>query len=199
MLFKLHPFARPPYHLDLQVEFQLCQERGKHILKGQYFLNLDLQHDFNPNSILKLTAPVQSPGLRSDQLWESTCFEFFLAPVKGKHYWEFNLSPDGSWNFYSLKSYRSELREAQEVLTPPVVERKLQAKRGQLQFSLDLTDLIAANPLLLQEFKMACSAVIKWQGEETSYYALQHPQLKPDFHHPEGFVLTFKDNLFHRD
>ena len=32
---------------------------------------------------------------RKDELWQETCFEFFLAIPNLKNYWEFNLAPSG--------------------------------------------------------------------------------------------------------
>jgi len=206
MLFKLYPFSEPPQPLDLQVQMEIFQDQDKSFLRGVFFLESSLSLE----SIEKWESSLNPYGSRCQNLWQSTCFEFFMAstppltspapyPVlENSHYWEFNLSPDGNWNFYFLKDYRCDLQEAVEIQAPPLLHKNLQNHMGQLQFTLNLTSLFEKYPALRFDFKMACSAVIQWKKGGSSYFALKHPKTTPDFHHPEGFVLNYHNQFILR-
>ncbi|HEX2994482.1 MAG TPA: hypothetical protein VHP14_06650, partial [Anaerolineales bacterium] len=49
--------------------------------------------------------PTSACPNRKDELWKTTCFEFFLAVKDQPRYWEFNLSPSGDWNIYHMDAY----------------------------------------------------------------------------------------------
>jgi hypothetical protein len=64
--------------------------------------------------------PSSKASIRADELWRATCFEAFVKNEKSKEYWEFNLSPSGSWNFYHFTSYRDGMSEELRVNKPKV-------------------------------------------------------------------------------
>ena len=123
-------------------------------------------------------------GKRSQRLWEKTCFEYFLRPADPgqSHYWEFNLSPSGDWNIFSLSGYRAELQEEQAIATLPFTTQR-QPHQLQLNSSIDISPL-----LNYQDALIGISTVLIIAGQE-SYWAIAHPAPKPDFHHPDSFVL----------
>ena len=41
------------------------------------------------------------------------------------------------------------------------------------------------------DLKLALTAVVEDGSGRLSYWALRHAPGKPDFHHPDGFVLEF--------
>jgi hypothetical protein len=74
-----------------------------------------------------LPSPSAHPG-RKDELWQTTCFEFFLAAKDQPGYWEFNLAPSGNWNVYRMDAYRGiGFREETSIQRLPFEVRKMPA------------------------------------------------------------------------
>ena len=120
--------------------------------------------------------PAEAPARRADGLWRHTCFEAFVATRDG--YREFNLSPSGQWASYRFDGYREGMRAADEVC---VIERLDRSRNpivleGRIELPADAR-------------RLALSAVIETMDGSTTYWALAHPSDKPDFHHPDSFVL----------
>jgi hypothetical protein len=120
--------------------------------------------------------PEAQPG-RADDLWRHTCFEVFVAADNG--YVEYNLSPTGQWATYRFDSYREGMRPADQTIDVHGLDG------GENYVALEaVIDLPpdATGPIAL-------SAVIEATDGTLSYWALAHPSDKPDFHHPDSFVL----------
>jgi len=131
---------------------------------------------FAPTNRLVLPAP--AIPCRSDGLWRSTCFEFFLHNV-GSEYFEFNFSPSGRWGAYRFSGYREGMQPL-PLDEPPAI----QFRDGKSRFSLSaVVRLPCAIPLSL-----GVSAIIVERAGTKSYWALNHPKGKPDFHHADCFV-----------
>lgn len=113
---------------------------------------------------------------RADDLWRHTCFEAFVATEDG--YVEYNLSPSSQWASYRFDSPRMGMRAADEVAT---VEG--------LDGAWDMVALEARIELPHGAKRLGLSAVIESADGAMSYWALAHPSAKPDFHHPDSFVL----------
>ena len=117
-----------------------------------------------------------APG-RTDDLWRRTCFEVFVRTA-GDGYVEFNLSPSGQWASYRFDGYRSGMAEAGERVEV---------------FGMDGGEALWALEGLIElppgAEALALSAVVKRKDGRISYWALRHPSDKPDFHHPDSFVL----------
>src|SRR5215510_12215673 len=73
-------------------------ERRNNQFSVHYTLTGNLEEIFLPSS-------ATNPS-RNDELWRTTCFEFFIAVKDSPHYWEFNMSPAGDWNVYMMDAYR---------------------------------------------------------------------------------------------
>jgi hypothetical protein len=102
---------------------------------------------------------------RRDDLWKTTCFEFFLAVPDKSEYWEFNMSPSGDWNAYRMDAYRQiGLKE---------------------ETAIDLTPFIKED----QQIQAEITSVIEDKNGHETYWALTHPGIQADFHRREGFVL----------
>jgi len=129
--------------------------------------------DDNPDFI---AWPATAPVGRADALWKHTCFEAFVTTDEG--YREFNLSPSGQWASYRFDKYREGMRPADEVC---VVEG--------LDGGRDYVALEGRIELPIAGRKLALSAVIETIDGAKTYWALAHPSDKPDFHHPESFIL----------
>jgi hypothetical protein len=132
---------------------------------------------------LVIPAPAKEPA-RQWVLWESTCFEFFLAPQPSCHYWEFNLSPAGHWNVFRLEDYRQGLREETAFTTLPCLIQQ-HSDSVRLTLRLDLGPIIPAD----QSLEVGITAVLQHLDGRLSYWALSHPGPQPDFHRREGFVI----------
>lgn len=135
---------------------------------------------------LRIPAP-QSPGA-ADGLWECTCFEAFIAVEGEASYHEFNFSPSGQWAAYVFSDYR--VRSAWTTNQAPLIS--LAKTNGHLLLeaviaAADLPPNIACKP-----FQLGLTAVIEAKEGSRSYWALHHPEARPDFHHRAGFILPFK-------
>ena len=119
---------------------------------------------------------------RADGLWKSTCFEVFLGVPGLESYYEFNFSPSGRWAAYAFDGYRKEMRDLELAVEPHI---EFDPERP-LDLSVDLDLSNTPNVAMLA----GISAVIEEQGGTMSYWALAHPPGdKPDFHHPDCFVI----------
>ena len=128
-----------------------------------------------------LRLPRAGAGGRGDELWRHTCFEAFVRAADGGYY-ELNFAPSTQWAAYRFDGYRSGMAPAE--LPPPRIEAEAGADRYALRIEADVGgfDLSAA-------WRLALSAVIEDAAGRISYWALAHAAGKPDFHHPDSFVL----------
>ena len=132
-----------------------------------------------------LLPPVSGKPGRRDELWKTTCFEFFLAVEAQPGYWEFNLSPSGDWNVYRMDAYRRvNFHEETSILQLPFAF-KADPDQYSLDISLDLSPLIQPGEVL----QMAITAIIQTTEGDESYWALSHPAPQADFHLRESFIL----------
>lgn len=123
----------------------------------------------------------ERPPARTDELWRTTCFEAFVSDGDGG-YVEINLAPSTAWAAYRFDGYRSGMAPA-EVSPPQVV-----ATRAPERFTLTADVKVGG---LSQDRPWLCglTAVVEDGSGGVSYWALAHPGEKPDFHHPDSFVL----------
>lgn len=129
----------------------------------------------------ELVVPPFAGRRRADGLWQTTCFEMFVAGG-AEGYCEFNFSPSEAWAAYDFTGYRAGMCE-REVARPPV---------GGLRGAGDLRLFDVAIPrAALPPFpwRVGLSAVLEEEGGAKSYWALAHPPGKADFHDPACFAL----------
>ena len=129
-----------------------------------------------------LVAPPFAGKGRADELWKSTCFELFLKPLGGKGYCELNLSPSERWNAYDFDGYREGMRER-----PFPREPECTMRQGSSFAIFDAAIPVAGLPAA--DCAMGLAAVIEEEGGTLSYWALAHPEGKPDFHAQACFAL----------
>lgn len=130
----------------------------------------------------EVLIPAMALPVRRDGLWQSTCFEAFIAPADRPDYLELNLAPSGAWNLYRFSACRQGMREVAEA---PIEARELRrtATAFALAACLDLPPDLAAVPL-----EIGVTAVIEDRGGGKSYFALAHTGTRPDFHRRDSFV-----------
>jgi hypothetical protein len=152
----------------------------------------------------RLRIPGRGPGGRRDELWKHTCFEAFIVLDHAAGYFEINLSPSFDWAVYQFSGYRAGMASS-EALGKPRIAMHAEGGRLRLEarFAPDTPDrpvargagalgeLNGASGALagLDGARVALAAVIEAEDGRLSYWALRHPAGKPDFHHPDGFVL----------
>jgi hypothetical protein len=139
--------------------------------------------------LTRLRVPSPCAASRVDRLWRHTCFEAFISAKAKPEYYEFNFAPSGEWAVYAFSSYRDVAPFEDEELAPTITV-------ASSPDSLELDATIQLNRLPKLEpgayLRLALSAVIEEENGSLSYWALEHPPGKPDFHHPDGFALELE-------
>ena len=125
-----------------------------------------------------------------ERLWQHTCFEIFVRRKDLRAYHEFNFSPSGEWAVYAFERYREGAAPGDEELTPRIAVRSTATKLD-LDIALDLRRLSSQHTT--DALVVAISAVIEARDGSLSYWALEHPPGKPDFHHSDAFVLELDE------
>jgi hypothetical protein len=143
----------------------------------QYVLRADMS---------RVRVPSAQPPDRADGLWEHTCFEAFIAGTDSPGYHELNFSPSGRWAIYSFSGYREGMSPT-NVTVPPALDFRRFDDRLELDAAIRLPDLVGQQAG--RTLKLALTAVVEDDGGTLSYWALKQAPGKPDFHHPDGFVL----------
>lgn len=134
-----------------------------------------------------LFVPELSNPSRADELWKHTCFEIFILKAEAPAYVEFNFAPTGQWAAYSFRSRRSGMRNIDQVSETPIGTMSF-GSQFVLKAELDLSK-VEGMPAADAPWKAAISTVIEAADGRKAYWAVQHPEGKPDFHAPEGFVI----------
>jgi hypothetical protein len=170
--FRLIPF---PADTLPKIEITGHIERIENRLSIRYQVHGDAEN---------ILFPEASNPARKDNLWQATCFEFFLAMPGLPEYWEFNMSPSGEWNVYHMDAYRGVgFREEPSFSHLPFEFHKEDACL--LDISIDLTSIIR----LEQTLQIGISAVIRTKNGSETYWALRHPGEHADFHLRDGFLI----------
>lgn len=126
-------------------------------------------------------APPTAPE-RAEGLWQTTCFEAFIATDDGGYY-ELNFSPSTEWAVYRFDGYRSGMRASADLGVPRI---EAQADAGWYE-------LVAHFGAPANATRMALSAVIEDISGTKSYWALVHAAGKPDFHNAASFALDLSE------
>jgi hypothetical protein len=173
--FSLQPFPAPNPPRDLQLTVTITRQAN--VLALRYELS-------DPRGQVVIPPRAKFPS-RKDNLWQTTCFEFFVAARGATPYWEFNLAPSGDWNVYRLESYRAGLREESMFDELPFgINRS--ADSFTLEIEIDWGKIIAPT----QSIELSATAVIEGANGALSYWAIAHRGQKPDFHLRNSFVVT---------
>jgi hypothetical protein len=172
--FELVPFSA--VHTLSEVKIAGSIGRDRNILKIRYSM-------MGPLETVAIPPPTNAPS-RKTELWEETCFEFFLGIQDTSNYWEFNLSPAGHWNIYRFDDYRQGMQEETAFTSLPfTVENTVEGLSLALACNLD--KLVSVD----QRLELAISTVIKTKDQVFGYWALTHPGTQADFHRRDSFTI----------
>lgn len=138
-------------------------------------------------NVKQINLPEKLTPARADGLWHHTCFEAFVRSPDSPTYREFNFSPSRQWAAYRFTGYRHDMAKEAGVADPRI-EMESNDSMVRLSAFLDLSGV----PMLVDReiWELGLSAIIEDGTEGRSFWALAHPAAKPDFHHPESFVLS---------
>jgi hypothetical protein len=134
----------------------------------------------------RVRVPAAGVGGAADALWKHTCFEAFVAAADAPGYHEFNFSPSRDWAIYRFSAYREGMSRAEMGGAPEISLRRSDSGL-ELESAVRLGNL--ADLRDARRLRVAMAAVIEDDLGGLSYWGLQHPPGKPDFHHPNGFAL----------
>jgi len=180
--FSLIPFPDNCPHPEIEITGQI--ER----LDQQLSINFQLTGEIEK---IAITSPDANPSRRKE-LWQTTCFEFFLGLKGSPKYWEFNLSPAGHWNIYRFDDYREGMAEELAFQSLPFLV-KIQYDSLTLSLYLNLEGIICPT----QDLEVAITTVIQSkvnylisEKDAITYWALTHVAQEADFHQRESFILN---------
>jgi len=174
---KLHPDSACDAVKSIDVAFERVGEHG-----------LRLRYTAAGNIAGLLLAP-PGPPERKDELWRTTCFEAFFVLGNDHEYTEFNFAPSSAWAAYHFTGYREGMTPATGVAAPRITVDATAdtfTLTATLEFPHRIWDIDRA----------ALSAVIEETNGLKSYWALEHPPGKPDFHHAVGFALNLANKRY---
>ncbi|MDM9585551.1 DOMON-like domain-containing protein [Nostoc sp. GT001] len=172
--FSLQPFFSTELFSNLKITGNISRNANQ--LAIDYNLGGDLKE-------IAIYPPSNAPS-RKHELWEDTCFEFFLGIKDSARYWEFNLSPAGHWNVYRFDGYRQGMQEETAFEKLPFSVQN-HADSLELALNVDLNKIVSAE----QEIEVAITTVIKHRDGEVTYWALTHRGAEADFHLRDSFIV----------
>lgn len=118
----------------------------------------------------RLVVPPSALPVRTDGLWQATCFELFVS-TGGDGYREYNFSPSSAWAAYEFDSYREGMRAAAASVI--------------VEFSREPTEMVLAARIkdgLPLPGIVGMTAVIEETDGQLRYWATGFAPGKPDFH-----------------
>jgi hypothetical protein len=174
-----HPGSQPGAAQDLVENLLVTIARPAH---DQLALTYRLTGDLG-----SLRLPEPRPPVRSDGLWQHSCFEVFIGHATARDYWEYNFSPSGAWAAYHFSAYREGMAPLLKG-APPVISQTIGSDSFELVAVLDLSWLARSSAGV--GLRLGLAAVIEDKARVLSYWALKHAVEKPDFHHAESFVVA---------
>ncbi|MCC5663886.1 DOMON-like domain-containing protein [Nostoc sp. CHAB 5784] len=172
--FFLQPFPSTKSLPNLKIAGNIARNGNK--LAIRYMLEGDLKE-------IAIAPPSNTPS-RKHELWQDTCFEFFLGIKNFARYWEFNLSPGGHWNVYRFDGYRQRMQEETAFENLPFNVQN-QADGLILVLDVDLDKIISVK----QAIEVGITTVIKHRNDQVTYWALTHRSAEADFHLRDSFIV----------
>ncbi len=173
-MMTLHPFSEADRGAVQQFEARMeaTDEGG---LWVQYIVDIAAEDVFLPDD---------APPERTDDLWKTTCFELFVRRAGKPGYIEFNFSPSSRWAAYHFSDYRNCVSNLPMEEAPAI-----HMDFGDYWFSVETNVTLPPNWVGIS-LEANLTAVIESSDGKLGYWAVKHAIEKPDFHHPDCFVLS---------
>lgn len=144
-------------------------------------LHLDYHIIADPTGILLPKGP---GGERRDELWKHTCLEAFVRLEAANEYLEFNFAPNGDWAGYEFDGYRQNGRDL--TVSAPRIDCTEASHVIRATVTLPtLPELYQSNAI-----QLGFSVVIETPQNDRFYWAMFHPNDRPDFHRIENFQIS---------
>lgn len=128
-----------------------------------------------------------SNGSRRDELWKTTCFEFFIGPAGQPSYFEINMATSGDWNVYAFDDYRAGMKPVAGVRKSPLKAVRATGDGLELEGEFRLSEFPLLGPVVL-----GATAVVEYLDGSKDYWALAHNGEKPDFHIHSSFIASIE-------
>ncbi|MBU6283332.1 DOMON-like domain-containing protein [bacterium] len=128
----------------------------------------------------------------ADDLWRHTCLEAFVRPAGARAYVELNLSPSRAFAVYRFRAYRERDDAAGRPSAPTRIEARREGARLVLSARLDVAAVLGDPEAASGPLDVGLSAVVETADGRVAYFALRHPEGKPDFHHDDAFALRLE-------
>lgn len=176
--FGAHALALSPHPSAPHASVRAIEARVARAPDGMLSVTYSVEGD-----LARVRLPPPRPPRRADGLWQHTCFEAFVAPDPGPDYLELNFSPSGEWASYAFSAYREGIAAAEDTAAPAITVTR-DGSALIVDAAVCLTRLKGGSPA-----RIALAAVLEESSGSLSYWALQHPPGRPDFHHPLSFTL----------
>ena len=122
--------------------------------------------------VTAIKIPVSTASERTDNLWQTTCFEIFWQPRGDTYYREFNLSPSSRWACYDFDSFREGMRDA------PVEAISISSSHNDGELVLE-ANIASKLPLSAD---VALNAVVEDKDGNIQFWALAFEDGKAEFH-----------------
>ncbi len=138
--------------------------------------------------IARLRIPATRAPRMAEKLWQHTCFEAFLGIAGEPAYYEFNFAPSGEWMAYAFRDYRIGTTLQDAGFSPAITVRRSAEK-------LEVDAVVYLDGLRFppdSRLRLGLAAVVEDDAGALSYWALQHPPGKPDFHDSAAFTIALQ-------
>ncbi|MBS1209628.1 MAG: hypothetical protein H6R19_2026 [Proteobacteria bacterium] len=132
---------------------------------------------------LRIPAQLAHAGFR-DGLWQHTCCEAFITAGETPAYREFNFAPSGEWAAYAFSA-----RRVRDPAWHPTHAPVITTRRTPEEWILETILPAGLLPTDTHDLHIGLTAVIEDVDATLSYWALAHPDTRPDFHRREAFCL----------
>jgi hypothetical protein len=131
----------------------------------------------------RLRLPGPDGPARQDNLWHHTCFEAFIAPDTSPAYREFNLAPSTRWAAYRFTGFREGMANLDQPHPPTIIFVRD-------KHHMELHAKVSPHLPVTEPWRLAVTTVVEEMSGAKSFWSLHHPAERPEFHHPDGFVLS---------
>lgn len=123
--------------------------------------------------------PTKQKQKRDNNLWESTCFELFLANSEMDGYYELNLSPSLAWNLYYLSDYRATPKEV-------CIKNEIEIETFHNEDSLKLSCKFEMKTDVFNLYNVA--VILLTQSNQRHFWSVHHRSEEADFHDKDNFM-----------